>query len=176
MAPLQLSSNLSSSFSGLSLFHISPQPPRSLRRRASVCRAAWQELAGVLVFSAIPFTAVKAIANSPLGESLQRRLEERKSFAAENAARFKAMSEKARKESYWYGEERPQWLGPIPYDYPEYLTGEYPGDYGFDIAGLAKDPVAFEKYFKYVVVGFLSYCSYSPYKCVVAIKGFSISF
>jgi len=52
--------------------------------------------------------------------------------------------------SSWYGEDRPQWLGPIPYDYPAYLTGEYPGDYGFDIAGLARDPTAFEKYFKYV--------------------------
>ena len=53
--------------------------------------------------------------------------------------------------SLWYGEERPRWLGPIPYDYPAYLTGELPGDYGFDIAGLGKDPVAFQKYFKYVM-------------------------
>ncbi|GJS42792.1 hypothetical protein Tco_0567835 [Tanacetum coccineum] len=34
-------------------------------------RASWQELVGVLVFSAVPFTAVKAIANSPLSETLQ---------------------------------------------------------------------------------------------------------
>lgn len=70
-----------------------------------------------------------------------------------------------RANSFWYGEERPQWLGPIPFDYPAYLTGEYPGDYGFDIAGLAKDPVAFEKYFKYAVILLslsLSYCSYCP--------------
>lgn len=52
--------------------------------------------------------------------------------------------------SFWYGKGRPRWLGPIPYDYPSYLTGELPGDYGFDIAGLGKDPVAFQKYFKYV--------------------------
>lgn len=51
--------------------------------------------------------------------------------------------------SMWYGEKRPRWLGPIPYDYPAYLTGELPGDYGFDIAGIGKDPVAFQKYFKY---------------------------
>lgn len=52
--------------------------------------------------------------------------------------------------SLWYGEERPRWLGPIPYVYPSHLTGELPGDYGFDVAGLAKDPVDFQKYFKYV--------------------------
>lgn len=56
------------------------------------------KLAGVLVFSAIPFTAVKAIANSPLGESLQRRMEERKKVAAENSSKFRALAEKARKE------------------------------------------------------------------------------
>lgn len=50
--------------------------------------------------------------------------------------------------SLWYGEGRPRWLGPIPYDYPAYLTGELPGDYGFDVIGLSKDPVAFQKYFK----------------------------
>lgn len=50
------------------------------------------------MFSAIPFTAVKAIVNSPLGESLQRRLEERKKLAFENSSKFKALAETARKE------------------------------------------------------------------------------
>ncbi|KAK4804007.1 hypothetical protein SAY86_003824 [Trapa natans] len=130
---------------------VSP-PTRRFTRHASICRAAWQELAGVLVFSAIPFTAVKTIANSPLGESLQKRMEDRKRFAVENSSKFKAMAEKARKESFWYGAERPQWLGPIPYNYPVYLSGEYPGDYGFDIVGLAKDRVAFEKYFNFEIL------------------------
>lgn len=62
--------------------------------------------------------------------------------------------------SMWYGEERPRWLGPLPYDYPTYLTGELPGDYGFDVAGLGKDPVAFQKYFKYVMTfAFVYYSS-----------------
>lgn len=50
--------------------------------------------------------------------------------------------------SVWYGEDRPRWLGPIPYDYPTYLTGELPGDYGFDIVGLSKDPQALQRYYK----------------------------
>ncbi|GMI63369.1 light-harvesting complex B7 [Hibiscus trionum] len=118
----------------------------------SPCRASWQELAGVLVFSAIPFTAVKAIANSPLGDSLQRQLLERKKEALDNSSKFQALAQKARNDSFWYGEDRPRWLGSIPYDYPEYLTGELPGDYGFDIAGLAKDQVDFRKYFNFEIL------------------------
>ncbi|KAJ7950466.1 Chlorophyll a-b binding protein, chloroplastic [Quillaja saponaria] len=133
-------------------FFNAPQPGTKLTKSPSGCKASWQELAGVLVFSAIPFTAVKAIANSPLGESLQRRMEERKKYAVENSSKFKALAEKARKESFWYGEERPRWLGPIPHEYPAHLTGELPGDYGFDIAGLSKDPVAFQKYFNFEVL------------------------
>ncbi|KAJ4830909.1 Chlorophyll a-b binding protein 7, chloroplastic [Turnera subulata] len=117
-----------------------------------VCKASWQELAGVVIFSAIPFTAVKAIANSPLGESLQRRLEERKKVAIQQSSKFQELALKARKDSLCYGEERPRWLGPIPFEYPAYLTGELPGDYGFDIAGLSRDPVAFERYFNFEIL------------------------
>lgn len=55
---------------------------------------------GVLLFSAIPFTAVKAIANSSVGERLRRRLEETKRDAVESSKRFKAMAKKAREERF----------------------------------------------------------------------------
>ncbi|CAM8885637.1 unnamed protein product [Rhodiola kirilowii] len=121
-------------------------------KRYSIFRASWQELAGVVVFSAVPFTVVKLIANSSLGEMLQRRMEENKKVALKNAVKFKALAQKARNMSLWYGDERPRWLGPIPYEYPSYLTGELPGDYGFDVAGLSKDPEAFQRYFNFEIL------------------------
>lgn len=50
------------------------------------------------MFSAIPFTAVKAIANSPVGEELQRRMEAKKKLYKDNSSKFKALSDKARME------------------------------------------------------------------------------
>ncbi|GMH04989.1 hypothetical protein Nepgr_006829 [Nepenthes gracilis] len=128
------------------------ETPLHSKRRCSKVKASWQEFTGVLIFSAIPFAAVKAIANSPLGEKLQRRLEEKKIDAVQNSSKLKFLAEKARKESCWYGEDRPKWLGPIPFDYPAHLTGQLPGDYGFDLAGLGKDPVALQKYYNFEIL------------------------
>ncbi|CAI0475698.1 unnamed protein product [Linum tenue] len=125
---------------------------RHLPHRPFYCKASWQEVAGVVVFSAIPFTAVKAIANSSLGETLRSGMEEKKKAAIQQSSKFRDLTEKARRDSIWYGEDRPRWLGTIPYDYPAHLAGDLPGDYGYDVAYLSRDPTALQRYFNFEIL------------------------
>lgn len=116
-------------------------------RKSQSC-PAWQELAGILSFSFLPFLTVQAFAESDLGKEVFEDLKQKKVGLEREKVKIENERARVRAGLVWYGPDRPKWLGPIPYEYPEYLRGEVAGDYGFDILRLGEDPQDFVKYYE----------------------------
>lgn len=106
------------------------------------------DVAGLVIFSAVPFVAVQALADSKYGKQLYENLKARKpELEMARAAREKERASE-RSLSRWYGPDRPLWLGPFspPSLSPPWLDGTLPGDYGYDPLRLGKSPADLNKY------------------------------
>ncbi|KAL4443662.1 hypothetical protein ABPG75_011399 [Micractinium tetrahymenae] len=119
------------------------------QRLAAVTELSWEaakDVAGLVVFSALPFVAVQALADSKAGKDLLARLEEQKPRLQREAAQRERERAAVRSQSPWFGAGRPLWLGPLSKEPPAHLSGELPGDYGWDPLSLGKDPAKLDRY------------------------------
>ena len=121
---------------------------RRQKRRLLVTKAISKEVIELLIFSAAPFVAVQAIADSGKGKAIFQRLKEEKPLLLKEAEKRALERSAAQERLPWYGEKRPTWLGPLKTDVPGYLNGTLPGDYGFDTLQLSANPKNLDRYFE----------------------------
>ncbi|MCO5588902.1 hypothetical protein L7F22_042863 [Adiantum nelumboides] len=107
------------------------------------------ELLGQAISAPTPSSSSSVSSHSPAIVSL---LGKKKSKPSPKAAKAAPANEELAK---WYGPNRRIYLpeGLLERsEVPAYLTGEVPGDYGFDPFGLSKKPADFDKYQAYELI------------------------
>ncbi|KAL6754338.1 chlorophyll a/b-binding protein [Haematococcus lacustris] len=103
-----------------------------------------EQAGSILVFAALPVTALTALSKSQLGKQVQDALAAQLPQLQAEAEALRAEHTAARKRSAWYGSIRrrlPGALGSAPH-----LLGHVAGDQGFDPLGLAVDPAVFARH------------------------------
>lgn len=88
----------------------------------------------IFALAALPVVGLTALSKSPIGAQVVKSLEAKLPDLEQDAQQMRAEWEQAKAQSPFYGEERPKLPGPL--GNAPHLTGDMPGDYGFDPLGL----------------------------------------
>lgn len=92
----------------------------------------------IFVLAAAPIVGLTALSRSPLGSQVQADLNAKLPELEADAEAMKARWADAKARSPYYGATRPRWPASLGGGAP-HLTGQLPGDYGFDPLGLLAD-------------------------------------
>eukprot|EP00192_Tetraselmis_astigmatica_P012037 CAMPEP_0117671690 /NCGR_PEP_ID=MMETSP0804-20121206/13481_1 /TAXON_ID=1074897 /ORGANISM="Tetraselmis astigmatica, Strain CCMP880" /LENGTH=387 /DNA_ID=CAMNT_0005480193 /DNA_START=40 /DNA_END=1203 /DNA_ORIENTATION=- len=104
-----------------------------------------ETVALTVVLSALPVVGLTLLSKSNVGVEVQRKLEEHLPELEADAEATRQAWREAAQRSPFFGSDRPV----LPWGSARHLTGELPGDYGFDPLGLAVEVDALEKYTEY---------------------------
>lgn len=101
-----------------------------------------------LLLSALPIVGLTALSKTDFGTRLEDSISERRPALEAAATEAKKKRAAARAASPHYGASRPKYLpSPLAFDgaFAPHLTGELPGDYGFDPLGLSGTPEGLDR-------------------------------